>query len=178
MISGIFQSIRRFREAEDGNSSIEFAIVIPAFMMILLSTVEMGLITIRQTMLERAMDLTVRDLRLGTGANPQHNEIRDSICERAGFIDSCATSLRLEMVQVDPFNWTAVDATPDCITSVEEVQPVRSFTNGQSNELMFLRACMKFEPMFPHWGLGENLDKDANGRVSLYASSAFVQEPR
>ncbi len=82
------------------------------------------------------------------------------------------------MVQVDPFNWTGIDENPDCINAVEDVQPVRSFINGQSNELMFIRACMKFNPIFPHWGLGDSLDKDDLGRVRLYASSAFVQEPR
>jgi len=178
MIARILNPIRNFRRAEDGNATVEFALVIPAFLMILMSTVELGLITIRQTMLERALDQTVRDLRLGTGADQQHDDIRDSICVRSGFIDSCDTSLRLEMVQVDPFNWTGIDASPDCINTVEEVQPVRSFINGQSNELMFIRACMKFDPIFPFWGLGDSLSKDETGRVSLFASTAFVQEPR
>ena len=178
MIARILQPFRTFRSREDGNVTVEFAIVVPLFMMILMSTVELGLITIKQSMLERALDLTVRDLRLGTGAAQQHDDIRDTICARSGFIDNCNTSLRLEMVQVDPFNWVAIDETPDCVNTVEEVQPVRSFTSGQSNELMFIRACMKFKPVFPTWGLGDSLEKDIDGRVSLFASSAFVQEPR
>jgi len=178
MIGRALQPLRQFRSREDGNVTIEFAIVVPLFLMILMSTVELGLITIKQSMLERALDQTVRDLRLGTGSDQQHDDIRDTICARSGFIDSCDTSLRLEMVQVDPFNWTAIDATPDCINAVEEVLPVRSFSSGQSNELMFIRACMKFNPIFPQWGLGDSLGKDGDGRVSLFASSAFVQEPR
>ncbi|KAE9627910.1 pilus assembly protein [Parasedimentitalea maritima] len=178
MITRIQNSIRNFRSREDGSSSVEFALVIPAFIIILLSTVELGLITIRQTMLERAMDQTVRDLRLGTGTGQTHDGIRNSICERSGFIDDCGTSLRLEMVQVDPFNWGNINEVPDCIDQAEVVLPVREFTNGQSNELMFIRACMKFEPIFPFWGLGNSLHKDGEGRVSLFASSAFVQEPR
>jgi len=178
VITRILHPIRKFRANEDGNATVEFALIIPVFLMILMSTVELGLITIKQSMLERAMDLTVRDLRLGTGADQQHDDIRDSICARSGFIDNCETSLRLEMIQVDPFNWTAIDTTADCINAVEEVQPVRSFISGQSNELMFIRACMKFTPIFPHWGLGDDLQKDDEGRVSLFASSAFVQEPR
>lgn len=178
MIARLHQRIRSFRSREDGNVTVEFAIVVPLFLMILMSTVELGLITVKQSMLERAMDQTVRDLRLGTGSDQQHNDIRDSICDRSGFIDNCATSLRLEMIQVDPFAWTDIDGTPDCVNSVEEVQPVRTFTSGQSNELMFIRACMKFAPIFPFWGLGDSLEKDGDGRVSLFASSAFVQEPR
>ena len=178
MIRLVFNRLLAFRRREDGNATVEFAIVIPAFMLILLSTVELGLITIRQSMLERALDQTVRDIRLGTGSDFQHDDIRDSICDRSGFISDCDTSLRLEMILVDPFAWTAIDDQPDCVNSVEDVQPVRSFISGASNVLMFLRACMKFDPVFPNWGLGDNLGKDGDGRVSLFASSAFVQEPR
>ena len=178
MITRMTSLFRRFRGREEGHVTTEFAIMVPLLLVTMLSAVELGVMTLRYSMLERALDLTVRDLRLGTGAAQQHDDIRDTICARSGFIDNCNTSLRLEMVQVDPFNWVAIDETPDCVNTVEEVQPVRSFTSGQSNELMFIRACMKFNPIFPQWGLGDSLSKDADGRISLFAASAFVQEPR
>ncbi|MGR3760179.1 TadE/TadG family type IV pilus assembly protein [Roseobacteraceae bacterium NS-SX3] len=186
------KSLLAFRRGDDGNATVEFAVTFPVLLIILLTTVELGLVTLRQSQLERALDQTVRDLRLSTGANLQHDEIRDRICSRSGFIDDCATSLRLEMIQLNPFIWASGTATTaedgstgfhtiptegDCIDQVEDVQPVRNFINGQSNELMFIRACMKFSPVFPAWGLGKGLEKDADGRVSLFASSAFVQEP-
>ena len=170
--------LRRFRQREDGTATIEFAIVIPAFLFLLMNTVELGLITIQQSMLERALDQTVRDLRLGTGAAQQHNEIRDAVCQRSPFIRNCETSLRLEMVQVDPFAWTPINPEPDCINRIEDVQPVRAFINGDSNDLMFIRACLSFKPAFPHWGLADDMDTDVDGRIRLYATSAFVQEPR
>ncbi|MEL0436127.1 TadE/TadG family type IV pilus assembly protein [Phycobacter sp. K97] len=178
MIRRTISALRLFRQREDGNATLEFAIIIPAFLMILMSTVELGLVNIRQSQLERALDQTVRGIRLSTGAVAQHDQIRDEVCSRSGFIDNCATSLRLEMVRLDPFNWTGVSAEPDCVNRVEEVQPVRTFTSGQSNQLMLIRACMKFKPIFSDWGLGGSMGKDADGRVSLFAASAFVQEPR
>lgn len=178
MIRRCLQALRRFRRREEGNASVEFAIVIPAFLMALMSTVELGMINLRHSQLERALDQTVRDIRLATGANHQHDDIRDAICTRSGFIDNCATSLRLEMIRIDPFNWSPVDPEPDCINRIEDVQPVRNFISGKSNELMLLRACMKFKPVLPTWGLGKSLHKDADGRISLFATSAFVQEPR
>ncbi len=178
MIRRTVTALRRFRHREDGNATLEFAIIIPAFLMILMSTVELGLVNIRQSQFERALDQTIRGIRLSTGAVPQHDEIRDEVCARSGFIDNCATSLRLEMVRLDPFNWTGVSAEPDCINRIEEVQPVRNFIAGQSNQLMLVRACMKFKPVFSDWGLGASMGKDADGRVSLFAASAFVQEPR
>ncbi|WP_241479123.1 TadE/TadG family type IV pilus assembly protein [Leisingera sp. ANG-M1] len=174
----MIQNLRRFRAHEDGNATVEFAIVIPAFLMILMSTVELGLINLRHSQLERALDQTVRNIRLSTGAAHSHNAIRDEVCQRSGFIDDCSTSLRLEMVQADPFNWSPISETADCVNRIEDVQPVRNFTSGQSNELMLIRACMKFKPVFPTWGLGGSLYKDGDGRISLIAASAFVQEPR
>lgn len=178
MITRRAKLLRRFRQRENGNASVEFAVFLPVLLMILMSTVELGMINLRHSQLERALDQTVRDIRLTTGADQQHDDIRDAICERSGFIDDCATSLRLEMVQVDPFNWSPIDPDPDCINRIEDVQPVRSFISGQSNELMLIRACMKFSPILPTWGLGESLHKDEDGRISLTAVSAFVQEPR
>ena len=178
MIRHMHTALTRFRRQDDGSATLEFAIIIPAFLMILMSTVELGLVNIRQSLLERALDQTVRELRLSTGEPAQHDAIRDRVCDLSGFIENCATSLRLEMVSQDPFNWTGINPEPDCVSRIEDVQPVRTFTTGQSNELMLIRACMKFRPIFSDWGLGGDLGKDADGRVSLFAASAFVQEPR
>lgn len=172
--------LRQFRRNEEGSFAVEFALFFPLLLLILLTTIELGLIQLRGSMLERALDLTVRDLRLGTGSSFSHDEVRDNICERAGFVDDCQTQMRLELVQVDPFAWTDIDPVPDCVntSTVADINPVRSFENGQSNELMFIRACMTFNPFMPTWGLGAALPKDGEGRIKLYAASAFVQEPR
>lgn len=170
--------LNRFRKSEDGHATIEFAITFPAMLFLLLSGVELGMVTLQHSMLERAMDMTVRDIRLGTGTAPQHDEIKDLICERAGFIDDCNANMRLEMIQVDPRNWTTVPADADCIDNSEPVAPVRSFVNGRDNELMILRACAKIDPVFPTTGLGANFQKDGAGQFSLVSLSAFVQEPK
>lgn len=171
-------NLSRFRQDETGTATIEFVFIFPLMLLILFSTVELGVINLRQIMLDRAMDVTVRDIRLSTGSNMQHDAIRDAICDYAGMIDDCATSLKLEMVQIDPFAWAPVDSTPDCVDSVEEVDAVTKFVTGDSNDLMFLRACLSFEPLFPHWGLADSIQTDADGRIRLYAASAFVQEPK
>ncbi|MCB4455791.1 TadE/TadG family type IV pilus assembly protein [Leisingera sp. McT4-56] len=171
-------ALRRFRQREDGSFTVEWVVVFPFFMVVLMSTVELGMINLRHSQLERALDQSVRDIRLNTGANKDHEQIRDEICTLSGFIDECETSLRLEMVQIDPFNWAPVDPDPDCVDSIEDPKPVRKFEHGQSNDLMLVRACMTFKPIFPTWGLGKDLNKDGDGRISLVASSAFVQEPR
>jgi hypothetical protein len=169
---------KTFLRAEDGTATVEFAITFPAMLFFMLSGIELGFVTLHHASLERAVDMTVRGIRLDTGAAPQHNEIKDLICARAGFIENCQSNLRLEMVQVDPYNWSGIAAEADCTDQSEEVAPVRNFVNGQSNELMILRACAKIDPVFPTTGLGQNMVKDAAGQYALVSTSAFVQEPR
>jgi hypothetical protein len=169
---------RRFGQSQSGGVSTEFVIAFPAVLAMMAFGVELSMVTFNQSMLEQAMDVTVREIRLGTGTAPQHDDIKDSICERAHFIRDCETNLRLEMVRIDPRDWTGIPADPDCIDTSQEVTPVRSFVNGQSNELMMLRACVRIDPLFPTTGLGKKLGEGAGGQYALIATSAFVQEPR
>lgn len=170
--------LRRFRRSEEGSATLEFAITFPAMLFLLLSGIELGFVTLQHSMLERALDMTVRDIRLGTGTDQQHDKIKSVICAYAGFINDCDNNLRLEMIQRDPFNWVDIPAVADCTDKVKEVNPVRSFENGQENELMFMRACAKIKPVFPTTGLGKNISKDAEGKFALVSMAAFVQEPR
>ncbi|MGV6847699.1 MAG: TadE/TadG family type IV pilus assembly protein [Marinibacterium sp.] len=167
-----------FRRSECGSATIEFAITVPAMLLMLASSVDLGFVSLRHGMLERAMDQVVRDIRLGTGSAPQHDEIKTQICNRVGFISDCDNSIRLEMIQIDPNNWVAPPTDTDCVDKSEAVSPVRNFVNGASNQLMLLRVCAKVEPIFGNWGLGKDMVKDGAGEYALVSSTAFVQEPQ
>jgi len=169
--------LTRFRRSERGSATLEFVIVFPIFVVLMGSSWELGLITMRTTIIERATDLVVRDIRLGTGSAPQHDEIKQEICDLASILNDCENNLRLEMIQLDPRNWVAPPQEADCTDASEEVSPVRTFENGQENELMLLRVCFKVNPLFPSVGLGKKLVTDGAGQYALVASSAFVQEP-
>ncbi len=177
MIRAVRRHLRRFRRREDGSATVEFSLLFLPMFSFLATASEVGMIHVNYAMLERAVDLTVRDIRLGTGAAPQHNQIRQDICDRAGFIRECS-DLKLEMVRLDPYSFQTPPTDVDCADRSEDVTPVRSFVNGASNELMFLRACAKFEPVFPTLGMGDNIVKDGAGMYALVSTSAFVQEPR
>lgn len=170
--------INRFRRDDAGSvETISFALWMPMIIVVLLTMIEVGAYTARATMLERAVDLVARDIRLGTGTAPQHDEIRTQICDRAVMIPDCATNLRLEMLQRDPRSWQALPQTADCTDAALPVAPVRAFETGQSNELMVLRACAKVTPIFPVTWLAESIHVDTAGDYALIAASSFVQEP-
>jgi hypothetical protein len=179
----LLNTLRRFRRAERGNVTVEFALVFPVFIMILTSSIEMGVITIRQTLLERGLDIAMREVRVGTGANYSHDQVRAMICDGAAIFEDCEENLRLEMIPNNPRNYTQLPSTVDCVQhgagGSEALNPVRSFTAGQSNELVIVRACMLYDPIFPTSQLALERTTDQNGKSALVvAVSAFTQEPR
>jgi Flp pilus assembly pilin Flp len=179
MTHRMFKFLRRFRKDEDGQIMVEFAIMVPILFTIFLTSVELGVYSMRQMWLDRGLDMTVRLVRLGTGTTPTHDDLKDMICERAGFIPDCAANLKLEMRSVDPRNFVALAGQADCTDKSLPVLPENDpvYLPGQEHDLMVLRACVKFDPVFPTTGLGFHYEKDGSGQASLIAISAFVQEP-
>lgn len=168
----------RFRRDEDGNATIEFAFYFTVFFLVLTAGVEIAFMNLRHAMLERGVDVVVRDIRLATGDVPDYAEVRTRICEEAAIIENCSENLMLEMVEVDPRNFWTIEPNPDCRNAEEEPRPVRNFTPGMDNALMLIRACLKYKPMLPTTGLGKELNKDTQGYAQMMVTSAFVQEPR
>jgi hypothetical protein len=156
---------------------IPFALWSPIFMMIMISTIELGTMTIRHTALERALDLTVRDVRLGTGTEWKHDDLKDSICKYADILPRCQTTMNLEMIKLDMRAFNEPDYYPDCVDISADTQSQRTFQNGEANEVVFLRACYKYEPFTPVGYLGGAMMVDREGYTALIASSAFVLEP-
>ncbi len=168
--------LRHWRE-ETGSAAVEFVLVFPVALVMIVMTLELGFITLRQTMLERGLDIAVREVRLGTGTNPQAEDIRALVCENAVILLSCESNLYLEMIPTDPRNFQPLDEVASCTNQPVESRPVRSFTPGQSNELVQMRACFLFDPVFPEALLASVLTQDAHGNAAVIAVTAFVQEP-
>lgn len=177
MITCLKSRLRRFAREDSGVASVEFILIFPIYLMMLIMSLELSMITLRQTMLERGLDMAVRDIRLGTGTAPSHDAIKDRICEEAYVISNCGENIRLEMVPSNMRNLTTLGGQAMCTDREEEGAPVLSFTPGQQNQLMFLRACAKYDPLFPTWQLAQSLERDASGQIAIIAMSAFVQEP-
>lgn len=176
-MTALLRLLRRVRRDEDGSVTIEFAIWFSVVFALLATGVEIAYMNLRHAMLERAVDMAVRDIRLGTGAPPSYDEVLRGICDGARVIDDCEGNVTLEMIRVDPRAFATLPDTPDCRNVIEEPRPVRQFAEGEDNEVMLLRACLAFKPMIPTTGLGANLATDSEGFAWLVVKSAFVQEP-
>ncbi|MFP4275575.1 MAG: pilus assembly protein, partial [Paracoccaceae bacterium] len=144
----------------------------------LYASLELGIITVRQVMLDRGLDMAVREVRLSTGQPPQHDDLKQRICDLAAIIPDCAANVKLEMRPTDMRNWQSIPDGADCTDRSEDIRPLRQFTAGLDNEMMLLRACVKFSPLSPTSRLVASMGTDAAGDIKIVSLSAFVQEPR
>ena len=184
VISFLRHRLARFAACESGTITVQFVIVFPMFVMFFLMTVEAGIISIRNVMLERGVDIAVRDVRIGRLPNPDKDELIARICEAASIIPDCLNQMQLEMIIRDPRNWVAVDPEVKCIDRSVTVQPDFPYANGANNDLVILRACARFDPFLaagPMAILGnairDNSSTQARGSYALVATSAFAVEP-
>ena len=180
-MSFLFKKFRRFRRKEDGSATIEFVILFPAFMSIFLLGFESGFFMVRNVLLERAVDITIRDVRLGNGRVPEFDDLKANICDAALIIPDCVDKLQIEMQSVeivpgaiDPLRGRAlcVDTTSD-----EDQSQFTTFDLGEQNSMMIVRVCSLMEPFFPTTRLGAGLGVDTEGNIAMVVTSAFVNEP-
>lgn len=177
ILNTLAKGLRRFKRDESGSATIDFVLMLPGFMLIFTSAYESGVLSTRHVMLERGLDTTVREIRIGRIPNPTHDTIVERICDVASIIPDCIDNVRLEMVPRNPRNWSDPPAAVACVDRAEEGDPVLNFNTGLNNELMVLRACALFDPMIPTSGLGKSIPKESGGAYALVATSAYVMEP-
>jgi len=174
----VSRRIARALGREEGHASLEFVILFPMFILHMLVGIEAGLMMTRQAMLERGVDIAMRDLRLGTWEDPTHQQLRERICENSVVVPRCLENLMLELAPIDTANWAMPPQPPACIDRVEEIEPVTVFVPGAGNQMMMVRACLVIDPLFPTTPLGLRLPLDASGGFQMTSASAFVNEPR
>lgn len=173
MIGRLIRALRR----QGGATSVEFALVFPVLMALVGSIFEAGIATTRQVMLERALDLALRDLRLGVMPAPSHDGLRRAICARTAVIRDCEAVMLLELRPIDTDSWAGLATPIRCIDRSEEIAPVTQFRTGGAQALMLVRACVIVDPVVPVSALALALPRDGAGGYRLLAASVFVNEP-
>ncbi len=169
----LFKKLVNFRKDERGYSTAEFVIVAVTFLSGFFWVFETGLIMTKQMMLERAVDMTVRDLRLNSNPLYTHDYIKDQICDYALVLSDCSENLLLELEVVDLA--AGFSQTPKCIDKENEITPVTTWEPGQRSEVVYMRACVIIDPLMPN-GIALFPGTSESG-IPLFADSAFVNEP-
>ncbi len=169
-------ALRRFWRNEDGNAVVPYALWLPLFVAIIVSAVEIGTVTVRHAQLERALDQTVREVKIGVGSH-SHDALKSAICAKTTVLPGCDQTLHLEMIPVNMRSYAAPASQADCADIGQEATPQRNFRNGSGGQLMILRACYKFRPLTAASTFNASLPKDEHGYTAIVSTSAFVYEP-
>jgi len=197
----ITKLFRKFAKKQDGNATVEFVILFPGLMYLFFLGFEAGYFMVRNVALERAVDISVREVRLSDGTIPNLEEFKELLCDQAFVHSDCQERVT---VAVEPLEKTpgALANASDfaCIDTNAASTPAggndsvgadgtnsssggtfssddNNFDTGTENELMVMRVCIMTEPVFPTTGLGLGLKREGDDLMAMVATTAFVNEP-
>lgn len=178
-------SLGRFFQDEGGTASIEFVFIIPIILMIFMASFEASLFMARHAMLERSVDIVVRDIRLGTYSSMTHTQLKREICAGGMVVtsvDDCVKSMKIWMQPVNTATFAMVAPPKFCVDRSQPIDPLKEptgteFAYGSDNDIMLMRICLKEEPMFPTTLVGAGMIRDEpDGNYALMTTTVFVNE--
>lgn len=170
--------MRRFWRREDGNATVEFAILVPLLFTLFIATLETGLMMTRWVSIDRAADMMMRNLRLGLYENPTAQMLRSEVCENTFLIENCAENVVVDIREIDRATFLMPADDAPCVTRDEEIiQPAVQFTPGQQNDLMMIRVCITTDALFPTSTFAVPIELDEMGGYALSVTSVYVNEP-
>jgi Flp pilus assembly protein TadG len=176
MIRRILSRLTRGAKREEGTATVEFVLTLPAVLFVFLAAFESGVYMVRYILLDRALDMTVRELRLGMIQTPALDKLKTSICDNTGLVADCKNNLQLEMFSVDTKTWAFPKGPISCRDRAEAIKP-DTLKVGVENEMMLIRACLTSNAIFPTTSIAAKMEKDSQGGYYVTAVSGFANEP-
>ncbi len=179
-LGGLGRQVKRFHRRRDGVAAIEFALVGPIYLTLLLAMVEAGFLLIRTALLDDATSQAAKFIYIGEAGSGEvePEEIVTFVCDKVGaFVGECEENISLEATPVSNFT-DLPDTDAQCQDNAsEEDFEVPLFNTGSANSIMFLRICVTTDIIMPGLGFGLQMTQTDTGRYQLISSTAFVNEP-
>jgi hypothetical protein len=183
------RGLREFLSDDRGTATIEFVLLVPMVLTIFFASFESSFYMIRSVMLERSVDIVVREIRLGTLDNVNHKLLKQRFCETSALVfsvDACVAKMRVWMQPINTATFSMVTPQRHCMDKSANVNPddpppTGEFAYGSDNDIMLLQICLLEEPLFPTTIVGAAL-VGANGNgddenYGIVVNSVFVNEP-
>ncbi|WP_413716949.1 TadE/TadG family type IV pilus assembly protein [Silicimonas sp. MF1-12-2] len=180
----LVNKLKTYKDDQNGNATIEFVVLFPAFVFLFLTGFEAGYYMVRSMALERAVDVAIRDVRLGnsSGQVPGYAALKRRICEEVSVIPDCMQSVQVELQPVPNSPGAVASVAGDTIRCVDRNAPPNTnqqgaYDAGSANQMMLVRVCALSEPLFPTTGIGVGMRVDGQGNYAIVTTTAFVNEP-
>lgn len=179
----MFQKVLNWLRARDnGAATVEFVVLFPFFIGVVFAGVEGGWMMTRFMMVERGVDVAMRDVRLGAIQDPTYEELRTRICDVIRVVDDCDQNLVIttQIVRVDEAVDTGSAPCFDRTASEDELaefNPADGHTTGSSSQIVVVKICAIVDPLMRNFGLSTFLPLDASGGFPIRTTTAFLNEP-
>lgn len=172
------RKLRRFGRARRGVTALEFALVLPPFLLLTVGLAEVAMIGLAQTSLDFAVTETARQIRTGEAQNNgwSASEIENRICDKFDdfLVVDCASNISIDVRHFSSF----VDASNNLAAPIDNGQFDPSglgYAPGVASDIVVVRAYYRWDvltPMFER--VFGNL---ANGDRILVSTMMFRTEP-
>ena len=182
---------RRLRANNKGSAAIEFAFVAPVFFLLLMGTVEAGIIFFAQSSLQNAVNDAARLVRTGQSAcfsldvnnlcqSMTAAQFRDQVCNEVSLLlQNCGTDANGNSdLQFDitayPAGFTgAANSSP--LDAAQNLPNMTAFNTGNACDVVLVRAYYRWPVFTPM--LNFFLANMANNNHLLATAAAFRNEP-
>ncbi|KAB2916047.1 MAG: pilus assembly protein [Hyphomicrobiaceae bacterium] len=183
--AGAWMLARRVRKDEDGNSTVEFAMIAMPFLMLLVGIMSICLYFFTNFTIENAVWQAARAIRTGqlqqsqgsyagiTTLEDQKIAFKNALCAKAPTFLDCANKAVVLVQSNASFSGIVEPACASNGTIVD--QSTASFDPGTASSVVLVTVCYpwQFGGKLPFFKLGNLKD----GSLLMQASAAFRTEP-
>lgn len=174
----IVRALFEFRFRDAGSATVEFVIVFPMVMAILLTSIDFGAFMLRQVFLDRGVNIAVREVLLGNIPSSGQSAFREVVCSQVVLIADCTTSISIEMRPINTNTWQGIYDPAQCVDRSANITPTLTFNPSNGNQdLMLVRVCASVDPFITITGMIFGLEQGTDGDYLILASTAFTNEP-
>lgn len=161
-----------------GSAAVEFSLVVLPFMMIVMSTFEVGWFYFANSQTDAATIEAARFIRTGQAQEGgiDKNEFFDKVCAHLEVFGDCGSTLTVEVDTFASFAELAADTSPVvCTNDDTTVIGALAYNPGSDNDIVRLRVCLIYHTLNPTIGI--NVSNVAGDKRRLYGTFIFRNEP-
>ena len=188
----ISAQIKALKECSAGATVIEFALVVPLFLVMTFTTFEIGYLQVKRSLMENAMMDLSREIYTGQARGITADDALSIFCGRVDNVLDCQNSngnlndnLTIEVLSLSDYNNTAIGQAT-CIDSSNATTTTKPlFENVDGGEIVYIRICATTNPISKNTlsilieaaNFAMGIPKTSNDKFALITSAAFRNEP-
>jgi Flp pilus assembly protein TadG len=161
--------------ARAGSVALEFALIAPVFFILLMGSIEVGVMFFGQSVLQNATNDAARLIRTGQVASASMTaaQFRTAICNKITPVLACDSNLQID---VEAFSNFSTASYPNPLTASNTLNPnLNNFAPGSVCSVVLLRTFYTWNVITPL--LTPFMTNMANNMHLMSATAAFRNEP-